>query len=788
MSLFNKIENGKCLNTLCPLFEKYDQVVTGAGNVNADIMFVGDSPGATDMASKMLLQGNVGRVLKELLNEAGIPEERCYFTNVLYCRSDNAKTVPAAIKACAAYLDDEIFKVKPKIIVPLGNVALERIQGLKGITRHRGKVLVNPRYKAKVIATMHPASVFRVEENRVKIKKDLKRVAQELRIERTGSLKGDYKVIKTVKEAEELRDTLAKAEEFTFDIETDDLNFLKGSVLGIAFSHKEQFGRYLPFLGDHAKDHTKDLWLPEEKKQIFEIAKAILSNKSKKIAHNGKFDCKFLRKMGLEVNNFYFDTMLAHHLLDENESHGLKDLAVAETDLGGYENALDPYLPTKAASYRNIPLDILGKYAGLDADCTLRLKKKFEPRLKDQGLTNVFNIIVMPSSKLLTDVEYSGICIDKEYLLALREQYQTKMLILEEEFKEKHGEGININSTKQLRELFFKTLNLRPAGRTPTKRPSTDHKSLIELAKQHEAPKLILEHRKLSKVCSTFIVGLLEVMDHEGRVHTDYIIIGTVTGRLSSKKPNLQNIPNTEEIRKIFVPVKGSKFIVADFSQMELRVMCEYSADTELLEAFKRGEDIHSLVASRVLKIPQAEVTAKQRSLAKGIVFGLIYGRGSKSVAEELGLSIIEAERFINQFFAEFPTIRSWMEKQKRLARKQGYVTNLFGRRRRLPEINSQDIKKASSAARQSMNSVVQGGASDITCLSAIRVMERLKESGLKTRLVLNVHDELVFECPEDEIKEAQEIVLNTMEYPFSNPEFFKIPLKVDLKVTDCWI
>ena len=589
-----------------------------------------------------------------------------------------------------------------------------------------------------------------------------------------------YEIVKTMGEVNLLVENLQKKPEWSFDIETSSLDFLNGKVLGISFSWEEGQGVYLPLLGQDCIE----IWSKDDKERVIPLLKQVLENGSVKIAHNAKFDVKFLRGMGFHVK-VDFDTMLAHHLL-QDRPHGLKELVKRYFQSeSNYEGSLKDHFKTKDKNFADVPLDVLAKYAAMDTDFTFRLYELFKAELKkDERLNNLFETLVMPLSELLTKVETEGVKVDIEYCKKLEAEYKQKAVVLSQEIEKAVGEKFNINSSKDLNRILFEKLGIKPCKKTPKGNWSTDKESMEELAEQHHVPKLILEYRKLEKVVSTFLSDVDKKLDSKGRIHTDYRIHGTETGRLSSSNPNLQNIPRDKNIRRMFVAETGNKFLVFDYEQIEVRMAAVISKDSKLIECVK-SKDVHCLIAAEIFKKKPEEVTKDERSKAKTVVFGVMYGMGKESLAKRLKITTEEASLIINSFFDRFQRLKRWINETKERTKITGLVKNYFGRKRNLPDatlLGSHNSRKMGGALIQSVNTPIQSSSSDFVNMAALRADKKLRELGLSAKLILLVHDELVFEVLDSEVDKTREIIKNELEM-----ELESVPFKVKDVVSDHW-
>jgi len=783
--------------TKCNFCTTRKKIINGIGPTPTKLMIVGSHPNDEDELRGVPFSGQAGRLIEEALNNACIKKSEVYITYALKCQPSK-DSIDSEIQICSQYLEDEIYKVKPQIIMALGNVALKYLKNQSNIVKYHGKLFNDEKRNCKIFAAYHPSFVLKQNGGSAKERffDDIKKLYNILNQLNTTPIENKYIVVDNIETAKELMERLKEVNPVAIDIETTGLDFINDKVLGISFSWKEHTGVYFPLLGENGIE----IWKPEEKEYIVITLASILKDK-RCILHNAKFDLKFLDLLGIKINNFD-DTLIAYYLLDENKPHGLKDLARDYfSDLADYETQAMGYLKSKATSYSVIPTAILGQYAAADTDCTLRLYNKSLPELQkynflpdpkkpgfDPNNFGLYKDLMIPLSKVLRQVELTGVRIDTKYMEELGIKWKTDAEILKKKLDTMSG-GINIKSSKQLGEYLFKTLKLEPVKQTKKGGDSTDAQTLTILAAQSKDPEsfpsLLLKYKELYKLISVYIEGMTPLIDKAGRIHTNYNLTGTVTGRLSSSNPNLQNIPRREEARKIFVAEKGHKLIMCDYSQIELRIFACYTNDPDLVDSFKKNEDIHTRVASQVLGIPPEQITKEQRVMAKTVNFGLIYGRGPRSVAEQLNISEEEAKEFIAEYFQRYKTAAKWMATIRLLIREKGQVQNIFKRIRRIPEIFSGDFKDKATAERQAINSIIQGTASDCVNLSAIRIDNTLKQRNLKSKLVLLVHDELVYEVPDNEIEEMKVLLKEQMEkIPHSH---IIVPLTIDMEISDTW-
>lgn len=788
------INNVGC--TKCELCKFRKNIVNGTGDPKAKIVIVGDNPGLREDSYGQPFVGPPGQLLKKLLAQAGIDFRNVYLTNCVRCLPKGTTKVVREpsyeeIEACSSYLEQEIAEIKPTIIVPVGNTALRYIMGAKNlnISRQRGLEIWSDKYKCKIMPIFHPAAILRNPKYENVTVQDLMRIKTSSETEGLSSSGlGTYEIADTKEKLEQLFHYLETEPEIAVDLETTDLNWLTSQIISIGFCWKERTGWTLPLLNTKKTEEEAitRFWDDATFLTIYGRLKKVMALPSKKILHNSKFDLKHLSYNGIIVNNAYFDTMLAHHLLDENAEnlHGLKDCAWVYTDMGGYDKEVSDFFAANKKlkrQYIMLPFNILTKYNAADADCTFRLFKKFEPLLAPQGLLRLQKQIVNPMRDVLLQTELVGVQVDTTYIEKLRQEYTKKKGELEEQIFKITGE-FNINSAKELRKILFEDNDFKTDKVTKKGALSTAKDTLKEIALNYpkaDVPKLLLSYRETTKMLSTFIDGLSEWLDKDGRIHSTYKQHGTVTGRLSSAEPNLQNIPRDSTIRGIFIAKTGCELIEADYGQAEFRFWAHYSQDPQMNNDIASGKDIHKMTAASAFGVPYDMVTKKQRQDAKAIVFGLMYGRGTWSVAQQLGISEEEAEKVVQIFFGRYPRAKAWLKNQVYFARQNGYVINHFGRIRRLPGINSSDEIVRSEAERQAKNSPIQSGASDMTCIASIRIKKELEKRGLKGQLVLTVHDSVIYEVPNEEVSETLKIVKTEIERPI---EGISTPMMAEVK------
>ena len=567
-----------------------------------------------------------------------------------------------------------------------------------------------------------------------------------------------------------------------FDTETTGLNPLTAELVGIAFSWETGKGFYIPF--PENKEEAQELI--EHLRPFFE------SEAIEKIGQNLKYDIKVLHKYDIQVKGKCFDTMLAHYLINPDMRHNMDVLS--ETYLNYTPVSITELIGKKGKnqlSMRDIPLEQQTEYAVEDADITYQLAQHFRPELAEAKTEELFETIEIPLLHVLADMELEGINLDQEFLHSLSEDLDNDIKNLEIKIYKEADQEFNIASPKQLGEILFDKLKLvdKPK-KTKTGQYSTAEDVLSYLAKDHQIIRDVLEYRGLSKLKSTYVDALPEQVEPStGRVHTDYMQTVAATGRLSSNNPNLQNIPiRTErgrQVRKAFVPRDGNyTLLAADYSQIELRIIAALSKETTMIEAFKNGEDIHASTASKVFNIPLEEVTREQRSNAKTVNFGIIYGVSAFGLSNQTDLSRSEAKELIETYYKTYPKLRNFISEQIDFARDHGYVQTVLGRRRYLKDINGSNQVVRGAAERNAVNAPIQGSAADIIKIAMINIHKKLNKGKYKTKMLLQVHDELVFDVYKPELEELKTLIKSEMENAYK----LDVPLDVDLGVGNNWL
>lgn len=595
-----------------------------------------------------------------------------------------------------------------------------------------------------------------------------------------------YSLILDQKTFEQYLQQLARAKIWAFDTETTHLDVMQAELVGLSFAISGTTAVYIPLAHDYA-DAPPQLdraWVLQQLKPLFEDPKQL------KIGHNLKYDMGVLANYGIQLQGLGFDTMLESYLLDSaSNQHSLDSAAIKHLDYKTIRFEEIAGKGIKQKTFNQIELQQAAPYAAEDADITLRLHQILKPQLAAlPKLYQVFTTIEMPLVSVLSHIERYGVLVDAQLLKKQSRSLAKRLVRLEEKIYQLVGKTFNLGSPKQLQTILFLEQGLPILEKTPKGQASTSEAALQALAIQFPLAKLILKHRSLSKLKSTYTDKLpLQINPKTGRIHTSYHQAAVVTGRLSSSDPNLQNIPTrTQEGRKIrqaFIAPAGYQIMAADYSQIELRIMAHLSQDKGLLDAFAQGLDIHRATAAEVLNIPLHQVNREQRRSAKAVNFGLIYGMSAFGLARQLGISREEAKDYIERYFSRYPGVKDYMQRTRQLAHEQAYVTTLFGRRLQLAHINSSDALQRRASERAAINAPLQGSAADIIKKAMIRIDNALSQHHLKAHMIMQVHDELVFEVADSDLNKTQQLI----EHLMVNTTQLSVPLTVDIQVGPNW-
>ncbi len=804
----------------------------GKGSAMSDCMIIGEAPGSAEILRGEPFVGQAGQLVNDYMRQFNLRQAEFFITNVVKCRPPKNRTPSEAeIRKCSHHLKKEIEEIKPKLIILLGSVAMKAVLGFKkGIVSLTGKTFFNKDGIA-CIPIIHPAFLLRsnTKENKELFRKGWESVSKFISTSGkvTEKKKVKYQVCKTLDDVKRLEKKLHTVEKFSYDIETTGFDYLgDDKILCISFSWKERTAVLIPIHSCNPyynKEKTvKPFWKsPIEFANVINTIKLILDSTVPKVAQHGKFDNKFLlTQYDIEVKNFKFDTMLAHALLNENSLHGLDSLVLEYTDMGDYWSGMDEYLKVKPASFAMIPNEILWEYACADADAEFRLSNIFYDRLKEEKLMVLYNKIVHPYSNVLMNMEINGLKVDTKVLELLTKSYCDDIQFLEKEL-------YKLLSIKRAEELLTNIKREKLKGKK-SKKPfepvkfnsrSTDHKrallygdpkatgktdvETLELfVGKNKACEYLVELSGLNKFYGTYLKNIPELLGKDDRLRTTFTQHVTVTGRLSSTKPNLQNQPkrgeHAKDIRSYFICDKNCYLVEADYKQAEFRLWGEYAQDERMIKDITNGLDIHTEMAGILYKKNIKDVTKDERTVAKQTVFSIIYGKSSYNLSLEHGISQKDAEETIEHFFKRYPRAKLWINEIKNSVIKNGYTSNYFGRKRRLPiakEIKTfkdsfgrlnfwtRDSKEA-EALRQAVNAPIQSFAHDCLSIAALRVDKRLEAERLATKILLDIHDALLFEVPKVELKNVCKIIKEEMERPIAG---IRVPMRIDISYGTRW-
>lgn len=598
-------------------------------------------------------------------------------------------------------------------------------------------------------------------------------------IENTGH---SYYVLKTENEIRELTEKIKSKKEFCFDTETTGLDPIMAEIVGMSFSFQKHEAFYIPFSENKEGVLQTLSWV----KDIFEDESIL------KIGQNIKYDLAILKNYGIEIKGKLFDTMLAHYILEPDKKHGMDYLS--ETFLNYRPVSIETLIGKKNAAQgnmRDVPLEQIKDYAAEDADVTYQLKEIFAPDIEEQNFSKLFYEIETPLIHVLADMEREGVCIDKKMLNEYSVKLESEAGELEKAIYELSGTKFNIDSPKQLGQILFEVLKIdEKAKKTKTGQYATGEDILQKLSDKHPIIEKILEYREVKKLKSTYVDALPEMINPKtGRVHTNYMQAVAATGRLSSNNPNLQNIPirtnRGKYIRKAFIPSDENHVLLsADYSQVELRIIAALAKDENMIHAFKNKLDIHTATAAKVFNVALEDVTKDMRSRAKAVNFGIIYGQTAFGLSQTLGIPQKEAKEIIDSYFAQYPSIREYITGSIQKAHQTGEVKTILGRKRSLPDIHSGNATVRGFAERNAINAPIQGSAADIIKIAMIQIHRALKVEKLNTKMILQVHDELVFDVPKNEVERVKTMVKNKME----NALLLEVPLEVEMNTGTNWL
>ncbi len=780
-----EIRNKHCKE--CSFSENSEKVcLSGYGSDKAKIMIIGDSLQITDKnhSGKPFIR-KAESLLDIILSELNLKKKNLFLTGIIRCPiGRDQKITIHEMRACREYLDREIKIVKPKIIICLGNTALKGLfdSNLMGIKRERGNIL---EYKGiKVIVTYGPYAGVKNQYFGKLIYQDLEQGLE--RAQETDTLpcktrREELYSWVTTKNRSRAKKDLMGSPKITLDVETEGLDMfdLTKELLCVGITNGPNKG-----------------WIYHTTEEDLEDIQEIVNSVGLVGNHNIKFDLKWLLRYGIKIRKRIFCTQTALHLLDENyPDKSLEHLVKRELkgDIVSYMNHWKKATGDKWKAGEPVTLEELKNRNGGDIDATFQIMEIYSKALEREGLTKLMKF-EMRNLKVLTYMEFQGVKIDQKNYKLLKKQYEDKIEDCKFRLKRLLGD-INLNSPTQLRNKLFEELNLPIIKRTPppANQPSTDEDTLIKLSKLGGLNKevknvlnALLEHRNVDKLYNTYITSLTKkgLMKSDGRVHPNFKIFGTVTGRLSCTKPNLQQIPREGDIKLMFTSgFKNGVIIQGDYSQAELRILAHYSKDKALIQAFRSGRDIHQEVAAKVFRKDYDKVTPQERKFTKQVNFGIVYLISVKGLAEKLNCSETRSQRLINDWFKEFPEAKKWINKTKMKVVDYGYTENIFGRKRRFFGTDP-NTSKGRENQRQGVNAPIQGGAGDLTKWVGTKLYYEMRKKGLEAKLIINVHDAVMVDSPKKEAKHVIKLMRNIAINP---PIELLVPLVMDIKMGPNW-
>lgn len=750
----------------CPLVGRPGHTfVPGSGSTDSELMIIGEQPGANEARQGAPFVGESGKVLRKIMSAVKLDPNSAYITNAIKCyvaHQLSPTEQQTAIAMCLDKLAAEIQEVKPKYVITAGSVAQQAIDGRK-VTETRG--FVQDFHGMQVINTYHPAALFRVPENFDLFALDLAKMSRLMQ----GKVNPPTVNHKVVTDFNDIREVskLADAEMLSFDIETASYD-VGEEILCVQLYDGKGTVWVIPWT-DHAAIYLKP----------------ILEGPSKKIGQNLMFDVAHMKNVGIEVNNLYFDTMVGHHLVRNYLPHGLNTLVSIYTDMPKYDDDIKQYLPHKTTKFTAIPKDKLYYYGACDAFAVWEIVPKLMKELEELNLLDYFFNNLMPLLDVCIKLRFRGVKIDLPRAKRVAEQIDLQMKSTEETIFQMVGRRVNLNSPPQMGVLLYDTLGLPCTHFTKKGARSANKTALQDLKGQHEVVDSILAWRKNSKLRSTFLKDEMFAtieQDPNNRIYTSYKVTGTATSRLSSEKPNLQNIPRGETVRSIFIAEPTFKFVTVDYSQAELRVAAYLAGDETMIGMFESGQDIHALTASQILRKDITTINKEERVLAKFLNFGVAYGRGWHSIMNQYKVSADYAKEIYRSYAERFPRLMEWFQEQIRFAKKHRYIIAPgFGRRRWFPLFG----QFMSEWEREVRNFIPQAVVADITNRSMVLLERFFNQRRMRSRLVMNLHDAIMFEVHQAELDDALYAIKKIMELPIPGTN---IVIPIDVEVGDRWV
>lgn len=765
-----EIGNSKCMK--CPLHEGTKHVcLMGDGNPKADIVFVGEASGSDEDRAGRPFVGASGNLLANILAEYKLTRRQVYVTNSVKCRPPNNRKVHVKeLRACSEYLIKEIQAIQPKLVVALGRAAIEALMNEPVvIAANRGRIFNSPVKEIShipIALTYHPAAVKRDNTLITSVFSDFDFF---FRVLEKGAPVRSACVYK--------KGVAPVKDKVSIDLETHGLNPFVPSkgILAVGTSV-----------------HSRTGYCTTEIDSISDI----VSNKSVlKIGHNIKFDIKWMWKGGYNFIGPIHDTLVAEHLLDENlPSFGLKEITLVNTDMGAYSAEIDRTLKLVGRDMSKVPIKTVMRYCAQDVDAAYRAYLRQVPKLKAKGLMKLFKL-VMAGEMVIARAEFAGVKIDQYRHRTLATEYRKKLRVLKRKIEKLcAGKLKNPNSSLQLGRVLTGHFGLPIVKKTKTGRISVDEAALEQLLPMDESGvvKTIIKFRRYRGDYVKYLTPNKMLWQPDGKVHCWFNISGTDTGRYSCVQPNLQQVPKQEKspIKELFIPsFKGGRLVNLDYDQGELRILAQESRDSKLIRTFKEGLDIHRATASDLYGVEYDEVTKVQRYAAKVINFGIIYGMGRDKLAAQTKMTEHDAERFLRDYLANYPGVRSYIREKHNQIIERGYVTNLFGRRRTINIVDLDDIREVRRAQRRAVNAPIQGGLHDLNILGMVALYRELRAAGMESKIVLAVHDSITLDCPLHEVEAVKKLAVDVFQNPDTEQFGFKfiIPLTVSIGVGRNW-
>lgn len=769
---------------------------------NAKVLFLFETPTYQADLDNRITAGPVMELFKQYLINAGISFDDIAITYMVHCFSGtpskdhefkltNNPVKKTYYENCRHYLNDVLKEVNPKLVVCVGDRPTKYFLGdtKAKLFNVYGAIVKSPLYNVDTFCIMDMYTLYMKTQYRCYGTKSFEFIKNFIDGIQPTMLPTNCTIVTDKGTLNHMLDRLLKSPKTAVDIETSGLNFLEDKIVGIGFALNKEESFYIPLYKYDEK--LTPYWDQSTEDGIKSDLHKFFTNETLKIAYNGQFDFKFIRKyLGLKrINNASFDVMLASHLLNENLNgmRTLKLLSILFTDMGGYESVLYNWLRENKITKDNMyqaPVEILGKYCCLDTLATYRLYSKFDIQLEREGLLHLFNTLTMPLQKVLMDVEYDGVQVDIVHLQALE---STNKKMLENQLSIIRGKvgdpNFNVNSTQQLADLLFNKLGCKVIRTTATGAPATDKATIEKYAKKHSVLQDILDYKKKRTETSTFLTGMKALLDKNNKVHTSYLLHGTDSGRLSSTNPNLQNIPREKNVKNLYIPEPGKVMIQCDLSQGEFNAWASYAQDEKMLNDIRNGLDIHRTVASKVWKLKPEEVTKELRTFAKRVVFGLMYGISIEGAAKLVGCSEAEAQRIQTTFFGMYPKAAAWLKNIPVVARANGYLTTVFGRKRRLSHLFAHPLSSIRNyAARVSSNFPMQSTVADICARALINLKPYL--DSVNAQIVLTVHDSIIVQCPKDIVKDVAKNIMDIFTQPI---EGYHGIIRADIEIGKAW-